>query len=356
MLFALLVSAFSDRVSPYTCIWLQYFGLFFPFILGINVLLFIILLFFRSWKMLFAFLAVFLVCAGSVHTYFPFHSKTGTVPEGCIKILSYNVMRFEYMRKHTKKYPNPIIQYILNRDADIVCIQEYGASIKASKAFLSQEETRDIFKAYPYVHIEPFRPSNPEFIYGSAVFSKYPILRTKKIPYDSEYNGSFVAELDIRGKKVTLINNHLESNKLSEEERTGYYNLTKDINTEKIENFTNMMFRRLTPAYKSRALQAQIVDKVIRENKNPYIIVCGDFNDTPISYARHKIKGGMKDAFVSSGNGMGTTFNRYHFLFRIDYILHSDNIKAYNCSIGKLKNSDHYPLWTYLELKTETQK
>jgi endonuclease/exonuclease/phosphatase family metal-dependent hydrolase len=260
-------------------------------------------------------------------------------------------MHFSQLKKHTKKDPNPIIQYIIEQDADIICIQEYGALTKKNKQYLSQTDIFDIFKSMPYIHIEHLRPSNSDRIYGAAIFSKYPILKTEKIPYDSEYNGSFVAELDIRGKKVTIINNHLESNKLSEDERTGYYDLTKDINTENLENFTHMMFKRLTPAYKTRALQAQLVDKSIRENKNPYIIVCGDFNDTPISYVRRKIKGNLKDAFVNSGNGVGITFNRYRFLFRIDYIFHSKNMEAYNCNVGKLKDSDHYPLSVYLKFK-----
>jgi endonuclease/exonuclease/phosphatase family metal-dependent hydrolase len=260
-------------------------------------------------------------------------------------------MRFDFLGKHTQEQPNPIVQYILDADADIVCIQEYGVSAKNDKQYLSHNDILTIFKSFPYIYVEPFKPSNPERIYGSAVFSKYPILKTKKIPYDSEYNGSFVAELDVRGKKVTLVNNHLESNKLSYDERTGYYDMTKEINTEKLENFTHMMFKRLTPAYKSRAIQAQLVDKIIRETPNPYIIVCGDFNDTPISYARHKIKGDLEDAFVNSGSGMGITFNEYRFLFRIDYILYSKNMKAYNCTIGKLRNSDHYPVSTYLEFK-----
>jgi endonuclease/exonuclease/phosphatase family metal-dependent hydrolase len=260
-------------------------------------------------------------------------------------------MRFDNFKKHSANHSNPIVQYIAEQDADIICIQEYGAFVHNNKRNLSQSALFDSFKSLPYRHVEYLKPSSSEIIFGSAIFSKYPILKTEKISYDSEYNGSFVAELDINGRKVTIINNHLESNKLSEDERAGYYDLTKDVNTEKLENFTHMMFKRLTPAYKARAYQAQLIDKVIRENKNPYLIVCGDFNDTPISYARQKIKGNLKDAFVSSGNGMGITFNKYRFLFRIDYILYSKNMEAYNCSVGKLKDSDHYPLLTYLQFK-----
>jgi endonuclease/exonuclease/phosphatase family metal-dependent hydrolase len=98
-----------------------------------------------------------------------------------------------------------------------------------------------------------------------------------------------------------------------------------------------------------RANQAHVIDREIRESRNPYIVVCGDFNDTPISYAYRTIKGDLEDAFVESGSGMGISFNRYRFLFRIDYILHSKNMKAYNCTVGKLKVSDHYPVCTYLQ-------
>jgi endonuclease/exonuclease/phosphatase family metal-dependent hydrolase len=223
-------------VSPFTCLWLQYLGLFYPFILGINLVFFIVFLVFKQWKTGLVFLGVFLLCSVSIYTYFPLHQKTKEIPANCVKILTYNVMRFDVLKKHTRKQPNPIIQYILDQDADIVCIQEYGVSAKSNSQYLSHGDILTIFKSYPYIYVEPFKPSGREKIYGSAIFSKYPILKTKKIPYDSEYNGSFVAELDIQGKKVTLINNHLESNKLSSDERTGYYDMTKEINTEKLEN------------------------------------------------------------------------------------------------------------------------
>jgi endonuclease/exonuclease/phosphatase family metal-dependent hydrolase len=141
----------------------------------------------------------------------------------------------------------------------------------------------------------------------------------------------------------------LESTKIAEDERSDYYNLTKEPDTQKLEAFTHTMFQRLTPAFKLRAKQADMISEVIKESKNPYIIVCGDFNDTPISYARHKIKVYLTDAFVESGSGMGITYNKHRFLFRIDYIFHSANMKAYNSTVGKLKNSDHYPVWTYLQ-------
>jgi endonuclease/exonuclease/phosphatase family metal-dependent hydrolase len=182
-----------------------------------------------------------------------------------------------------------------------------------------------------------------------AVFSKYPISSIKNLPMTNWRNNACSMELDINGRKVTLISTHLHSNGISHDEREDYYEFTNETDRQKLENFTNMMFARLTPAFKQRAIEAQTIADVVRENSNPYLIVCGDFNDTPISYARRTIKGDLKDAFVESGSGAGISFNRYRFLFRIDYILHTKNIKAYNCTVGKLKTSDHYPVWTYLQ-------
>lgn len=349
-LITLLISAFSDRISPLTNVYVAYFGLFFPFILAFNILFFIVWLIFRKWKQVLVTFLVFIISWGAIRTYFPLHRKTKEIPENSIKILTYNVMRFESLKKHTKKTPNPILQYVIEQDPDIVCFQEFGTA-KKSKTELLMTDILSALKNMPYHHIESLKFPYDSYTFGLAIFSKYPILSARKLSIDSEYNGAFVAELDIQGRKVTLINNHLESNKISADERSDYYNLTKDPNTQKLEILTHTMFQRLTPAFKLRAEQADLIADVIRENKNPYIIVCGDFNDTPISYARHKIKGELLDAFVESGSGMGISFNRNRFMFRIDYILHSINIKSYNCTVGKLKNSDHYPVWTYLHFE-----
>jgi endonuclease/exonuclease/phosphatase family metal-dependent hydrolase len=331
----LLVSAFSDRISPvdYPCI--PFFGLFFPVILLFNIVFLCFWLLFRKWKQLLLTLAVLLICGNAIHSYFPIHGKTKEIPADCIKIMTYNVMSLGYIRTHTKAQPHPILQYVVDQDPDIVCFQEYDPFWLRDEAIIKKA-----LKALPY-----HSARQGDLI----VFSKFPISSVRRLPIDSHYNGACIMELDIHGRKVSLINNHLESTKIAPDERSDYYDLTKDPNKQKLENFTHMMFQRLTPAFQMRAKQAEIVAKAVRENPNPYIIVCGDFNDTPISYARRTIKGDSKDAFVESGSGMGISFNRYRFLFRIDYILHSNNMKAYNCTVGKLKTSDHYPVQTYLQ-------
>ncbi|MDR0732549.1 MAG: endonuclease/exonuclease/phosphatase family protein [Dysgonamonadaceae bacterium] len=348
---ALLIAAFSDFVSPFRSVIFSYLGLFFPFIFLLSLVLFFVLLFTEQWLPACLNFLTYLACISAIYTYIPIHRKTEQIPEDCIKLLTYNVMRFGKQGGKSQKESNKILRYIKESDADIVCIQEFGALKNSSDTRLTEEDIMIALYKYPYHNINELSFPHPDETFGVAIFSKYPILSVKKAPYKSKYNGSIICELGIKGRKVTLINNHLESNKLSYEERNDYYQMTQNPDSRSLDVFTRMMTKRLTPAYRLRAIQAQTVSRMIAEDTNPYIIVCGDFNDTPISYARRKIKGNLRDAFVDSGCGLGITYNSYRFLFRIDYILHSSNIKSYNCTVGKLRDSDHFPVWCYLELR-----
>jgi len=82
------------------------------------------------------------------------------------------------------------------------------------------------------------------------------------------------------------------------------------------------------------------------------VIVCGDFNDSPLSYAHRVIGKELDDAFVQSGNGFGISYNQNHFYFRIDHILLSKNLESYQCTVDKtIKSSDHYPIWCFVAKK-----
>ena len=80
--------------------------------------------------------------------------------------------------------------------------------------------------------------------------------------------------------------------------------------------------------------------------------MCGDFNTSPISYAHRTIAEGLTDAFVESGFGLGISYHRNGFLFRIDNILISPDLQSYRCTVdSRIKNSDHYPIWCYVDKK-----
>ena len=343
----LIASAYSDRVSPEKGLLFSYLGLAFPLICAGNLCFVVYWVFWRKWKFLLIGLGAFLVCLGPIRHYFPLHASKKVDREKVLKVLTYNVMAFGY-RNHTKDSPNPIIQYIAESGADIVCLQEYavarsGKHLTASKVFKALD-------MYPYRSVFYLNARGARRL-GIAVLSKYPISRSRRVDYESTSNGSTVHELDIEGKKLTLINNHLESFKLTMEDRTRYATYIKSLDSEGLNDLRGDFGRKLSTAFRIRAKQAEAVAREVENAKGDYVLVCGDFNDTPISYAHRTIQGDLVDAFAESGRGMGVTYNQNFFWFRIDNILHSQNMTSINCSVDEIPYSDHYPLWCYLRLE-----
>ena len=73
----------------------------------------------------------------------------------------------------------------------------------------------------------------------------------------------------------------------------------------------------------------------------PYpIIICGDFNDTPVSYAYQQLGDNMIDAFLESGNGIGASFSKIPTL-RIDYIFLNKDFKSFGFTTHEEEFSDH---------------
>ncbi len=80
-------------------------------------------------------------------------------------------------------------------------------------------------------------------------------------------------------------------------------------------------------------------------NKSPYpVIICGDFNDVPNSYAYSKIGKNMHNAFVKKGAGIGRTFSRITPTLRIDNIFTDKKFTIEQYTRIKEKLIDHYPI------------
>lgn len=341
------VSAYSDRISPDSNLFFSYLGLAFPILCIFNVLCIIYWLCLGKWKVLLISLCAIGICWGPLKRYFPFHSQEKSIPqENVIKVLTYNVMAFGY-KSHTKMNPNKIIKYIIESDADIVCMQEYAEN--KSPKNLTKDKIYDALSMYPYRSVTYLNESKFQNM-GIAVFSKYPITNSRRIKYESRFNGSSIHQIDVKGKKLMLINNHLESFKLTMEDRSRYSTFIKSLTSDGLDELRGAFQQKLGPAFQIRARQSEAVSAEIKKLNNKSILVCGDFNDTPISYAHRTIQGDLTDAFAESGRGMGITYNQNFFWFRIDNILHSPNMQAINCTVDKVKFSDHYPLWCYLQL------
>jgi len=347
--FIMVMTLVGTVLSPEKFLLPAYLTLVFPLIIILNIGFVIFWMLARKWYFLLS-LSLLLFSATQINDTFPIHlGKIETVSvKKTIHILTYNTMGSGELKKHTKRKPNKVIQYILDSNADIVCLQEFTVSSK--NEYLTQADIIRIFSKYPYKHIQYNYNENSKQS-GVATFSKYPIINKQKIDYKSYFNGSIFSDIEIDGKIIRFVNNHLESNKITEKEKDMPIRLKDDFNAEDLSGVTLHFSRKLGVAYKLRAHQADVVAKVITES--PYkVVVCGDFNDVPSSYAYTKIKGKLKDVFSETGSGFGWTFNDKYYHFRIDYVLYdSTAFSPSKYKVDKVNYSDHYPVLCDLNIK-----
>lgn len=344
----LFASAFSDRISPDDGFLFIYLGMGLPVFVLANLFFLFYWLFSSSRRIwvLIPLLSLLLV-SSKILTYCPINLFHKEHPQSALKVMTYNVFHFQNCRSHSSKNPNPILQYLIDSDADILFLQEFSWSNK--EEYLNKEEIIDALSAYPYYRIIEFDYGDKWHQGGAAVFSKYPLSNAKRIYFDSTFNGAMSCNVKIKDKTVKLFNLHLESNKFTEKDRSSFRELFNDVSSNKLKTVGAQLFSKFGLASGQRAVQADILSKEI-EDSDPPILVCGDFNDTPTSYTYRTIRRNLRDAFVETGNGVGITYNQNRFYFRIDNIFYSSGIEAYECRVEKVDYSDHYPVWCYISL------
>jgi endonuclease/exonuclease/phosphatase family metal-dependent hydrolase len=128
------------------------------------------------------------------------------------------------------------------------------------------------------------------------------------------------ADLLMHGDTVRLYNLHLQSIRFN---RKDYEFIQQTAKNDEggLEGSKNLL-RRIREAYVKRSEQADSVSAHMANCTYP-ILVAGDFNDVPLSYAYHTIGKDLRDAFCERGRGFERTYKGPFPNFRIDYILFS---------------------------------
>ena len=336
------LSAYSPSIDPHAHPVASCMGLFFPIFLLANVLFLIFWLLVYRKFMLFPLLAL-IGCWGSIRTYFPINGWGEDVPEGAIKILSYNTRAFGEKKPHTKERPNDVLAYLQNSDADVICLQEYIFGGK-----LKKKDIDYALRDYRYKHYQVLGKG----LNGLGCYSRYPILSATPILYKGTRNGSVVYRIKVGNDTLLVINNHLESNKILKSDVETYQEMMDAPSKQKLFAGVRKLWGKMAKATSVRAKQADILVETLRDSKEKSVVLCGDFNDTPISYTHHVLSDELRDAFVETGNGLGVSYNKDRLYVRIDHILVSKNLKVYDCTVDNtIQASDHYPVWCYISLQ-----
>ena len=322
-------------------------GLAYPVLLIINILFVIYWLFRFNKKWLIINLVIFFLGFSYLNDFIQikFNANKGDKSKA-VKVMTYNARLFNYVLEHDKITAKNLFMNLFKQEApDILCIQEFYTRKKGDLNNLSYLKKK-IFPNY-YFYFQPITPDS----WGEAgvcIISKYPIINKKAIMYQHTSNLSIYADILIKDDTVRVFNNHLESIRFAPDDYKFVDEINLNIDSTKINEAKNIV-GRLLKAFEIRAIQADTIASLI--SQTPYkTIVCGDFNDTPISYTYHTISARLKDAFIEAGTGIGNTYNGVFPSYRIDYILHSEEISCIDYQTLKVDYSDHFPVIAYLSI------
>lgn len=330
----------SDRINPTEHPIMANIGLIFPGFIFINFCFLVFFAVFRRRYMLISLLG-FVVSYSSVRTYWPLNISRD-VPPGSIKVMSYNVHNFA-SDNAPEGHDNPILEYIINSDADIVCLQEAVIT----------DNLRDAVKDV-YNYVDSVRSKNG----GDCLvlLSKYPIKSSERIEYESKNNVSAAFRVVVDEEIVTVINNHFETSGLSLADRAGFKDMVKGkAGSDTMRAESKRLAVKLGESAKIRAPQAEAVAEYVRKSGDN-VILCGDFNDNPISYTHRTLARELTDCYVESGNGPGISYHHNAIFVRIDNIMCSKLWQPYKCKVDRsIGYSDHYPIYCWLK-KREKDK
>ncbi len=353
----LILSFLSPHLSPEKIWFPAFLGLAYPYILLVNVLFLFFWILRKKKELLISLLAIIL--GWSTFTNYlsirPFRFMKKSHYEHLVreqrktdhqvKIMSYNVRGFNlYKWEDNPSTCTEILAFSREEDPDVLCIQEFYISHRAGSR---EKEIYRKLNNTPYRHLE-YTASNRSRNYGIATFSHYPIVNKGSIPFENSFSICIFSDILISGDTFRIYNSHLQSVNLNSQHYQFIDSLKFRYDNQQLEEIKDIS-GRLRDAFIKRASQADIIATHVASCPFP-VIICGDFNDTPVSYTYHTIKDDLQDAFSASGWGLGRTYNGKFPSFRIDYILHSGTIDALFFTRKKVKLSDHYPIISYLKM------
>lgn len=269
------------------------------------------------------------------------------------KVMSWNVHMFDfYEYKKEPAIRSKMFALVNEEKPDIACFQEFAYTMPYRDSnYTIDEFTRELNMPYHFIQSHPLDSSKLKkvaFHYGKAIFSKYPIINQQHVfRKKGTYNFSFLyADIALPNDTVRVFNVHLQSLYFGNKEYDFVENPVE--NEDGIEDGSKNVLRKMRNGFYKRMEQADTIARYLKESPYP-VILCGDFNDVPGSYAYRKVKGGLQDAFVEKGLGFSRTFTRISPTLRIDNIFAGKELKVEGYKRIKASLSDHFPVIALLK-------
>lgn len=248
---------------------------------------------------------------------------------GVVKIVSYNLRQFYGPDGACSR--DSVAAWIARERPDILCLQEFHPTTgNGSRELVDSLIGDDYFS------------TTGDTLTTNAIYSRFKILRSGRTLPRVKSVRSIWADLLVSGDTVRVYNHHLSSTAITsaDEEFLTTDNFLQDTAREAKVRSIVKRFRDNSIA---RAEQADTIARTVAASPHRAIL-CGDFNDTPMSYVYRTMSRGFNDAFSEAGKNYSHTYNGFNNALRIDFILLDPQFEVLSYEVPPLDYSDHYPV------------
>lgn len=355
---ALFLYFFAKFIAPTTAIIPAFLVLGFKYLMYANLGLALFWVFFRPAYCLIPLVAI-LINVNNIDRNRQFRAEP--IPDtcvNCVKVMSFNARSYGVYWADGKEKRNAEKQKIFNllreEKPDILCVQEHFIDASGKLEFVTTDSILDIMnlgdnKRY-YQHFPSNR--NNEYFFGFAIFSKYKIVNKGTVLAPDSSTIAIYADIKYRKDTIRIYDFHLASIHFDNEDyEIGRTLVENSLNDPKFNIKAKKIGYKLKNAFVKREEQSKTLHAHIDSTQYP-VIVCGDLNDAPASYAYGKVGKNLKDAFRQSAYGTGSTYHGDAFPnYRIDYIFHDKRYKSFGYQTHTTPTiSDHYPISCHISL------
>lgn len=298
-------------VSPEVTTFLAFFGLLYPFSFFFLVVGTALRLVNGQWLKVLVPAAILLWTAPQAgRTWGGWQDGGEAEGDRSIEVMSWNVRQFDrYDWLGGERVKDDVLAVIREVGAEVVCLQE----AYVADGFLTMRQVERA-AGVEDVHASFGRRGDPSRHFGLLTLSRLPMVRRETLRFEEDPgNGCLVTDLEVEGDTIRVFNVHLSSIRF---EASDYEAVRRGPDAEERAR----LWGRLSRAWVKRAEQARQIADAVAASPHP-VLVMGDFNDGPVSYALDQFSEGLSDAFAVEGSGLGATYIGDLPTLRIDYVL-----------------------------------
>ncbi|MCW3462306.1 endonuclease/exonuclease/phosphatase family protein [Chitinophaga nivalis] len=348
LVISLLLSAYLPYFNPGKY-WITGFaGMIFPVLFPVCCLFIPVLLLLRQKRYALITAAGVLLCLHvALHTWGIHLSPKDDIIKPAnsdqFTLLTYNTSSMGLVQYQTDTARrNAVYNLVKSAAADIVCMQEFYTNDKPD--LTHNLDSIRLAGPYPYHYFTCDRIHWESWYYGIILFSRFPILSAKAIPCSKK-------------KHAGSGDSFLQADVLVNTDTVRIFSVQLTSYMFKGEDYSNMqsggsrsLLSKMRHTFHERSAQARHLASLVAASPYP-VIVCGDFNDTPVSYTYRTIRPGLQDAFLETGRGWGRTLSFLSPSLRIDYLLPQDRFNIHGSKVFHIPFSEHFPFMARLSLK-----